>query len=300
MDENGLFEAHTEMLTDVERAANKEVFNWNWTVDIPAADLEKVKMTDVTNEAAQWRDPTPAADMYFTHAQYYGDGIQHIIDELKDKPTSNRALYSLMSQKVISKSGDNPIPSFLTFQCSIEKEVLYCTATFRALEVGNFLRINLEEIRQNLVEICTKLPVIEKIHLHIFAFHAYVRSVPAAALRRPKIDVMFMPKLLILMQEGKVYQLETLLWELAQSTTAVSGVGLETLVGIFEMEKDARLHACIEGKRGLLVPQLKQAVQACKDLALSRKSASRGTNTAEKITEFQKTVNNVRNTLLLN
>lgn len=300
MDENGLFAAHADMLDSVEKAEKKEVFNWHWSVDIPASDLEKVKMTDVTVEAAQWRHATPTADMYFTHAEYYGDGIQHIIDELKDKPTSNRALYSLMSQKDISKSGDNPIPSFLTFQCSIEKEVLYCTATFRALEVSKFLRINLEEIRQNLVEICTKLPVIEKVHLHIFAFHAYVRSVPTAALRRPKIDVMFIPELLILMQEGNVHELDTLLGELAQSTTAVSDVGLSTLLGIFQMEKNARLHTGIEGKRGLLVPQLTQAVQACKDLALSRKGASRGINTAEKIREFQTAVNNVRETLLLN
>ncbi|MFY0479539.1 hypothetical protein [Achromobacter marplatensis] len=299
MDENGLYAAHADMLGSVEKTANKEVFNWHWTVDIPASDLESVKMTDVTVEAAQWRQATPAADMYFTHAEYYRDGIQHIVDELQHKPTSNRALYSLLAQKDISKSGDNPIPSFLTFQCSIEKEVLYCTATFRALEVSNFLRINLEEIRQNLVDICKELPAIEKVHLHIFAFHAYVRSVPAAALRRPKINVMFMPKLLILMQEGDVRELDTLLGEVARSTTAVSEVGLATLLGIFQIEKNARLHASIEGKRGLLVPQLMQAVNACKDLASSRKGASRGIYTAEKIRAFQTAVNNVRETLLL-
>jgi hypothetical protein len=286
------------MLNSVEETEKKEVFNWHWTVDIPASDLERVKMTDVAAEAAQWRQPSPAADMYFTHAEYYGDGIQHIIDELKDKPTSNRALYSLLAQKDISKSGDNPIPSFLTFQCSIEKEILYCTATFRALEVSNFLRINLEEIRQNLVEICTKLPAIEKVHLHIFAFHAYVRSVPAAALRRPKIDVMFSHELLLLMQNGDVRELDMLLGELAQSTTAVSEVGLAALLDILKMEMKARLHATIEGKRGLLVPQLMQAVHACKDLASSRKGASRGFHTAGKIDAFQAAVNNVRETLL--
>jgi len=300
MDENGLFAAHADMLGSVEQTANKEAFNWNWTVDIPALDLERVKMTDVTQEAAQWRQAIPAADMYFTHAEYYGDGIQHIVDELRHKPTSNRALYSLLAQKDISKSGDDPIPSFLTFQCSIENDVLYCTATFRALEVSNFLRINLEEIRQNLVEICTKLPMIGKVRLHIFAFHAYVSSAPAVALRRPKIDVMFMPELLILMQDGKVRELDTLLEGVAQSTTAVSGQGLATLLGIFQMEKKARLHASLEGKRGLLVPQLTQAVQASRDLASSRKGASRGIHTAAKIKAFQTAVNNVRETLLQN
>lgn len=298
MNEDGLWAEHAKMLDCFEKIASKEAFNWHWTFDIPTSDLEKVKMTGVTEEATQWRQAIPAADMYFTHAQYYGDGIQHIVDELKHKPTSNRALYSLLAQKDISKSGDDPIPSFLTFQCSIEKEVLYCTATFRALEVSKFLIINLEEIRQNLVEICTKLPAIEKVHLHIFAFHAYVRSVPAAALRRPKIDVAFLPDLLILMQDGNVTELDALLGEVAQSTTAVSEVGLATLLGIFQMKMNPRLHASIESKRGLLVPQLKQAVQACSDLASSRKGASRGIHTAKKIEAFQTAVNNIRETLL--
>lgn len=298
MNENGLFAAHAAMLEDVEKKDKKEAFNWNWTVDIPASDLEHMEMTDVSAVAAQWRQPNPEPDMYFTHAQYYGDGIQHIVAELKDKPTSNRALYSLLAQKDISNSGDNPIPSFLTFQCSIEEGILYCTATFRALEVSNFLRINLEEIRQNLVEIYAKLPAIETVRLHIFAFHAYVRSVPTAALRRPKIDVMFSPKLLILMQKGEVRELDKLLQELAHSTTAVSEIGLAALLDIFKMEKEANLHATLENKRGLLVPQLTKAVHACKELALSRKSASRGTHTTEKINTFQTAVNKVCETLL--
>lgn len=299
MGENGLYDAHADMLGSVEKTANKEVFNWHWTVDIPASDLDSVRMTDVTEEAAQWRQAIRPADMHFTHAEYYGDGIRHIVDELRHKPTSNRALYSLLAQDNISKSGDNPIPSFLTFQCSIEKGILYCTATFRALEVSNFLRINLEEIRQNLVEICTELSAIETVRLHIFAFHAYVRSVSGAALRRPKIDVMFEPELLILMQDGDVRELDKLLGEVAQSTTAVSEEGLASMLRIFKMEEKARLHASIEGKRGLLVPQLTQAVHACKDLASARKGASRGIRTAEKIRAFQAAVNSVRETLLL-
>lgn len=300
MGEDGLFAAHAAMLRSVEEAENKAIFNWHSTVDIPASALERVKMTDVTPVAEQWRQPTPANDMYFTHAQYYGDGIQHIVDELKHKSTSNRALYSLLAQKDISKSGDDPIPSFLTFQCSIEKEVLYCTATFRALEVSSFLRINLEEIRQNLLEICPKFPTIEVVRLHIFAFHAYISSVPASALRRPKINTMFTPELLVLMQQGNVRELDMLLGELAKSTSAVSEVGLEALLGIFQMGHSANLHAQLTDKRELLVPQLTQAAQACKELASSRKGASRGIHTTEKIRAFQTAVSDVRDTLLTN
>jgi hypothetical protein len=297
MDEHGLYDAHTKMMASVSGAANKEVFNWHWDLEIPAMDLERVKILDASEEAAQWRDPVPAADMYFSHGEYYADGLQHIIDELKHKPTSNRALYALLAQKDISGSGDHPIPSFLTFQCSIEKSILYCTASFRALEVSRFLKINLEEIRQNLVAICAAFPVVEKVHLHVFAFHAYVRTAAAAALRRPKIDVTPEPQLLRLMQKGDVRTLDELLGGLAQSTTVISSKSLNALLGILQMA-DADLHESIQSRRALLEPQLKQSIAACNELAESRKAVSRGVPSKVKIDAFHSAVKKLRDTLL--
>lgn len=295
MDENGLYDFHQEMVAQVKTAG--ESFNWHCDLDIPTTDLSRVAMLDVFDEAAQWRQRTPAPDMYFSHGEYYEDGIQHIIDELKLKPTSNRALYSLLAQRDITGSGDDPIPSFLTFQCSIERGILYCTASFRALEVTRFLKVNLEEIRQNLVEICKALPAVETIHLHIFAFHAYVRTVSAAALRKPTIDVTSEPQLLRLMQKGEVGQLDELLGGLSRSTTVVSAKSLEALLGILQMP-DAELHIDVRGKRGLLEPQFKKAIEACGELTASRKGASRGLNTTAKIAAFHDAVQKLRETLL--
>lgn len=295
MDENRLYDFHQEMVARVN--ASGESFNWHCDLDIPAIELDRVSMLDVYEEAAQWRKKDPACDMYFSHGEYYGDGIQHIIEELKLKPTSNRALYSLLAQRHISGSGDDPIPSFLTFQCSIEHGVLYCTASFRALEVSRFLKINLEEIRQNLVEICKALPAVETVHLHIFAFHAYVRTAAAAALRRPKIDVTPEPQLLRLMQKGDVRGLDELLGGLERSTTVVSSKSLEALLGILQMP-DADLHRDVQSKQGLLEPQLKRAIEACGELTASRRGASRGVNTMAKIEAFHAAVQKLRETLL--
>ena len=88
-------------------------------------------------------------ELHINHGSYIGDGLEHIIDELKNKPSSNRALFSLISQKDISKSGDNPIPSFMIFQTCIDDNILYCSVYFRALEVSTFLRINTEEFVLN-------------------------------------------------------------------------------------------------------------------------------------------------------
>ena len=296
MYENFLSDAHSEMEKNVKSAPNTGVFNWHWDIPIPAIALAQAKILEVFGDAAQWREPVPAADMYFSHGQYYGDGLQHIIEELKEKPTSNRALYSLLAQKDISKSGDSPIPSFLTFQCSIEKSILYCTATFRALEVSSFLRINLEEIRQNLVEIYAAFPAIENVMLHIFAFHAYVGAPPVSALRRPKIDVTSEPKLLRLMQRGELNELDSLLGGLAKSTTVISSTRLNVLLGILQME-DAGLHTDIEVRRSLLETQLKHAIQACNDLEASRKQASRGTASQSKIDVFKAAVTKLQETL---
>lgn len=295
MDENALYVFHQKMVDRVKETGDH--FNWHCELDIPVTDLEHVSIIDVREEAAQWRQKDPARDMYFSHGQYYKDGIQHIIEELKLKPTSNRALYSLLAQNDISGSGDDPIPSFLTFQCSIEGSILYCTASFRALEVSRFLRVNLEEIRQNLVEICQALPAVETVRVHIFAFHAYVRTVAAAALRRPEIDVTSEAQLLRLMQKGDVRALDTLLGGFERSTTVVSSKSLESLLGILQMP-DANLHPSVLSKRELLKPQLKKAIEACVELAASRKGASRGVNTTAKIDAFHAAVKQLRESLL--
>jgi hypothetical protein len=295
MDENGLYDFHQKMVEGVK--ATGASFNWHCDIDIPVVDLDRVKMLDVSDEAAQWRQKDPARDMYFSHGEYYGDGIQHIIEELKLKPTSNRALYSLLAQCHISGSGDDPIPSFLTFQCSIERGVLYCTASFRALEVNRFLKVNLEEIRQNLVEICKSLPAVEMVHLHIFAFHAYVRTVAAAALRRPEIDITSEAQLLRLMQKGDVRTLDKLVGDLERTTTVVSSKSLKALLGILQMP-DADLHASVQSKLGLLEPQLKRAIEACGELTAARKGASRGLNTTAKIEAFHAAVLEFRKSLL--
>lgn len=296
MDENRLYDFHKAMVEGVK--ATGDSFNWHCDLDIPAVDLDRVKMPDVVEEATQWRQKEPAPDMYFSHGEYYEDGIQHIIEELKLKSTSNRALYSLLAQRDISESGDDPIPSFLTFQCSIEHNVLYCTASFRALEVSRFLKINLEEIRQNLVEICNALPAVVTVHLHIFAFHAYIRTVAAAALRRPKIDITPEAQLLRLMQKGDVRTLDELVGDLERATTVVSSKSLKALLGILQMP-DADLHTSVQSKLGLLEPQLKKAIAACGELTASRKGASRGLNTTAKIEAFHTAVHEFRKSLLV-
>jgi hypothetical protein len=115
--------------------------------------------------------------------------MKHLTDELNNKPSSNRALLSLLSQKDVSGSGDKPIPSFMVFQTSIDDDTLYCTTYFRALEISTFLRVNIEEIRQRLVSVHSGCPRFTKIRLVIFSFRAYHNS-SMIPLKKPEFDLL--------------------------------------------------------------------------------------------------------------
>lgn len=164
-------------------------FNYCLAVSVPAIALVKFPLRDKTELARQWQLPEPPSNFHFNHGMYIGDGVEHITNELQSKPSSNRALYSLLHQNNISKSGDKPIPSFMIMQCGIENRTLYCTVYFRALEVSTFLRINIEEIRLTLCHILEKNIDIDTIKLTIFAFKAYNKR-EQSTLQRSRLDMM--------------------------------------------------------------------------------------------------------------
>jgi hypothetical protein len=114
-----------------------------------------------------------------SHGEYihrHGDGIQYLIDELVRKSTGNRAIMSLIDMKDLIASADDPRPSFMIFQAGFEsgnKNVIYITLYYRALEVSRFLPINLAEAGLVLKRIRGEIPEIRVFHILIHAFRAY-------------------------------------------------------------------------------------------------------------------------------
>jgi len=147
------------------------------------------ELTDVSDDAKNWAEEICPDSLHFNHGSFLIGGMDHLISELKAKPSSNRALLSLISQKDVSGSGDKPIPSFMVFQTSIENEVLYCTTYFRALEISTFLRVNIEEIRQRLCAVYSECQNYRKIRLVIFSFRAYHNS-SMIPLKKPEFDLL--------------------------------------------------------------------------------------------------------------
>ncbi|MDC4578946.1 hypothetical protein NQ820_04780 [Acinetobacter baumannii] len=126
--------------------------------------------------AKEWMSFEKPENLIFNHGQYITEaGFNHIIEEINGKPNSNRALYSLLNYDEICNKGDHPIPSFLVFQVTIEGNILYATAFFRALEIEIFLPVNLQEIKLNLQKIFSKcnLNYVNTIKFALYAFNAY-------------------------------------------------------------------------------------------------------------------------------
>lgn len=172
-------------------ADGSSVFNnyLAYEFDIKSVTDSDSEFADVTDDAKRWADDVCPKSLHFNHGSFLKGGMDHLISELKAKPSSNRALLSLISQEHVSNSGDKPIPSFMILQTSIDDGILYCTTYFRALEVGAFLRINIEEIRQRLYSVYRECQNYSKIRLVIFSFRAYHNS-SMIPLKKPEFDLL--------------------------------------------------------------------------------------------------------------
>lgn len=154
---------------------DKKHLNFTRYFELPRSSLVESN-SQTENIARHWMLCEKPDDLLFNHGEYIKkEGFEHIITELKTKPSSNRALYSLLNYQDICGQGDHPIPSFLLFQVTIEEGILYATSYFRALEIANFLKINVQEIKLNLLKIIENCPFdhVLKVRVTIHAFNAY-------------------------------------------------------------------------------------------------------------------------------
>ena len=141
-------------------------------------------------QAEAWQSEKPPSNFHFSHGQYFRGkkGLEHVINELKSKSASRRALLSLIDMDDIVGTGDKAIPSFMVAQFGHVGDVLYVTEYFRALEVGSFLPINLAEMAlmvRGILRGGLARPAI--VRLLLIAFQAHLT--PRFRLEKAEIDV---------------------------------------------------------------------------------------------------------------
>ncbi|OCH58392.1 hypothetical protein A6D98_17170 [Aliivibrio fischeri] len=208
--------------------------NFLLAYELPTQSLIRNALLDVQEKAQQWAADECPENLYFNHGQYKVGGVENIINELKEKPSSNRALYSLIDQKTIMDSGDSPIPSFMIFQSILDNGTLYCNVYLRALEVSKFLRINLEEIRLNIEKISQSTLTFSKVRLVILACRAH--HVPNFnSLEKPNLDLMSQYQILKMMKEDRTEFVRNI-QQMAEVQTVLSSESIKHIKELIEGE----------------------------------------------------------------
>lgn len=139
---------------------------------------------DYSTLAENWQSDSCPQILYFSHGQQYYNqerkepGISYIIDTLKTKPTSSRAVLSTISMKDIDGTEDYFLPSLMVIQFGFDSQntdTLMITIYLRALEASRFLKINICEILHLAKQVRKQLPF-EYLDVNINAFRVQIEE----------------------------------------------------------------------------------------------------------------------------
>jgi hypothetical protein len=222
-------------------------------------------------DAQDWQNPTRPPDLLFNHGEYmhaHKDSVKYVIDELRRKPTSNRACISLVDTAPIMKSGDGPLPSFLLFQAGFDGpslETLTVTAYYRALEATAFLPINITELALLSEQIRDAIPSISKVQVTMHAFRTHSAEGNSVH-RRSKLDTLDDTELQTLITDLEHEALSEYVREKAAPTSIIEVSGLSAL----------RVEAEAASWDPLLLEQIDHAISALERLRVVRTSATHG------------------------
>lgn len=157
------------------------------------------------------------------------DPIEYVINELKNKATSSRAIIPLINMEDVVGSGDNFLPSLDIIQFGFKednKEELYVTLYLRALEVNNFLKINLSEVYVMCKKIRERIREISTLNITIFSFKAQYRE-KYSCFRKADIDMIDESDLMMSVMEKDINAIISLLEnknELSETVVHLDGV----------------------------------------------------------------------------
>lgn len=126
--------------------------------------------------AQKWQAKEVPKELYFNHGSYFKSGeksgVDFVVEQLKNKPTSNRIVLSTYNMEQVRKSLDDIqyLPSLESIQFGKEQEKLIVHMHLRALEAKRFLKINICEIDYLLKQLKQKNIEFTKVEIIISAF----------------------------------------------------------------------------------------------------------------------------------
>ncbi|MFZ2959351.1 MAG: metallophosphoesterase [Candidatus Ozemobacteraceae bacterium] len=222
----------TEVHEEIQRTAKDQGSIPNFILEINnsvpdfLADINK-NYKKAINQAKEWLEPSIPQTLYYNHGTYLNkggiEGIQHLITELKNKPTSSRAIISLINMTDITGRGDGFLPALNIIQCSFDnlnKERLRFSLYLRALEVKHFLPINIAEISIILQEICKYFPSLKEVQIFLTAFRAQFKD-RFGCHRKVKLDLIKQPKFMTLLKDRNISEITKMLREKRENPETV-------------------------------------------------------------------------------
>lgn len=229
-------------------------------------DVVKKPIKDVTEDALDFQKKECPKTLHMNHGEYIhkkGNGIEEVIRRLKENPTGNRAIISLINQEDIVGSEDSAIPSFLILQFTIEENELYVTTYFRALEVTKFLRVNVEEIRLIVEEIKSDFLDLESVKLNIIAFKAYKKD-SFSNLKKAEIDNLDQIDLHQYLVPENSEKLISMLEEKKQFSTIIEFKSIENILKWIDNDESNKLNPNL--KKDISINYLKDIVDLLSNL----------------------------------
>ncbi|MGL5777141.1 metallophosphoesterase family protein [Cetobacterium sp.] len=274
------------------------IHNLNLSYSNLFSELEHEVITHYSkdlNLAKLWQQPEQPEELYYNHGQYMKDenkdGINFVIEELKRKATSSRALISLISLKMILYSGDNFLPSFDLIQFGFKeesKETLYVTLYLRALEVNHFLKINFCELYLLIKKIKEHILSLKNVNINIIAFKAQYKE-NYGCFQKPKLDLLSEAALSIIFQNNP-NKIKALLEEkLAFSETVIENKGIISLCNI--LNALVQYHQTTPQFTLPVLQELQVHLEKLKDLYIKIADLRNRTSDYQKIKKLENQIN---------
>lgn len=248
--------------------------------------------------AEQWQNSNIPDTLYYNHGQYIHkngrNGIEYIIEQLKEKATSSRALIPLISIDDVIDSGDDFLPSLDIIQVGFEddaKNNIYITIYLRALEVGQFLKINLSEIYLILKQIKAKIGSVNQVVITINAFRSQYKE-KFSCFKKALIDKYTEAKITSLFYSDNIEELIQLLDEKKELQETV--VHKEGIQNLYEAAK-----VYLEGRddKSNLLSNIEKLIDYLKKMEETVKKTSRYRETESLQGEINKQIDQVISSL---
>jgi thymidylate synthase len=217
-----------------EATKDEEVMNMTlvFPMELPAFDHSV--LTAYKEAASLWQQANRPPTFKFNHGEYmhaYGDPIAYLVDRLRANSTSNRACISLVNSEPIIASVDGALPSFMLVQAGFNgpnRDLLYLTAYYRALETTAFLPMNVAELGLLAEGIADGMTSFSRVQVTMHAFRAH--AAPGNTMHSlSELDRASPTHLHGLMHRREYRQLARLLREKAAPASIIEVSGVDNL-----------------------------------------------------------------------